>query len=660
MTAQKLHDLARAVGLAVEWADYRGAPHTVSDDALAALLQTLGFPAASRADLDAGLDQVEAAHHLRPPLATAERLRHVRIPAAPGRARLMLEDGRSRDVTLEPDGERFARMTAPSSIGYHRLELDDGVLTLATTPTRALRIGDLNGGRKSWGAAAQLYSLNDGGGFGDFGDVAALSKALAKFGADALALSPTHALFLADPGRYAPYGPSTRLFMNPLYAPLAGRRAKRSSALIDWREASEAKLSGLRAAYDAFTTSGRDRTDFEAYVQEHGPLLVDHARFEALDARFRPRGLTHWRDWPDGYADVRSASVQALSPGDPEIEFPLFLQWQVEMAAAKAQAASKAAGMAVGLISDLAVGMDGAGSHAWSRPEDILLGVGIGAPPDLLAREGQSWGLTTFSPWTLRRCAFEPFLATLRAALRHAGGVRIDHVIGLRRLWVSPDGAPASEGAYLRYPFDDLLRLIALESRRHGAIVVGEDLGTVPEGFRQRIGEAGIDGMRVLWFEQTRGGAFRAPSGWGRRALAMTTTHDLPTVAGWWRHNDIGWRARIGSEPDVEASVAVRDVEKTKLWTAMRNSGAASGPRPDPEDTDHVVDAALAHVAVSNCDLALIAMEDLLGLPEQPNMPGLSDPHPNWRRRLPPGNGLGTSKLAKRLKRLRAARGAAR
>jgi len=313
--------------------------------------------------------------------------------------------------------------------------------------------------------------------------------------------------------------------------------------------------------------------------------------------------------------------------------------------------------MAAGLISDLAVGMDGAGSHAWSRPMDVLTGVTIGAPPDLLAQDGQTWGLTTFSPTALRAQGYAPFLATVRAALRHAGGVRIDHAIGLEHLWVTPEGAKASEGAYLSYPFDDLLRLLALESHRHSAIVIGEDLGTVRPGFRARTTASGMAGMRVLWFEQTKAGGFRAPSRWGRRAAAMTTTHDLPTVAGWWKGRDIDWRERIGADPDPAASRRDRVRDCGLLWRAMRESGATSGPEPGPDMTDSVVDAAIAHVASADCDLALIAMEDILGEVEQPNLPGLSDPHPNWRRRLPVGDGLDQPKASARLKRLNQTRG---
>jgi len=653
MSGGMLKDLAKAAGLAVDWTDFRGGRRTVSDEAMTIILAALGLSAGSKADIAASLERLAAERRARAPMLTAVRGQPLRLPGRAGRAVLVLETGERRDVALTQDGAGQVMFRAPAIIGYHRLELGDDQIQIAVAPARALDVVDLTGGRKAWGVAAQLYSLNDGGDFGDFGDLARFADRMGELGADAVAVSPTHALFAADLGRYAPYGPSTRLFLNPLYAQVPRRAGGEPGPLIDWPTGAAVKMQALRAGYAAFAKSAQRRAAFEAFVRDGGAPLLSHARFEALDARFRAHGLYHWREWPGDFSDAASPAVSALAADDPEVEVHLYLQWRVDEAAASAQASARRAGMAVGLISDLAVGMDGAGSHAWSRPMDVLTGVSIGAPPDLLAPDGQSWGLTTFSPTALRAQAFEPFLATVRAALRHAGGVRIDHAIGLQHLWVTPEGAKASEGAYLSYPFEDLLRLLALESHRRRAIVVGEDLGTVPPGFRARTTAAGMAGMRVLWFEQTKTGGFRAPSRWGRRAAAMTTTHDLHTVAGWWSGHDIDWRERLGASPD-EIAAARRDraVDAGKLWRAMRESGAASGAAPAPGQTDTVVDAALVHVGSADCDLALIAMEDVLGEIEQPNLPGMTDPHPNWRRRLPPGNGLDRPKVQARLRRL--------
>lgn len=651
--APGLRDLADAAGLSTRWIDYRGRRRLVPDDALRTILAAMGLPARERGDIAAGLERLAAEARMPPPLLTARAGAPVVLPGVAGKGRLQLEDGRMLDITVKPGGA----FRAPRAIGYHRLEIGEASMILAVAPSRALRIGDLTGGAKAWGAAVQLYSLNRGGDFGDFGDLAEVARQLAGHGAAAIAVSPTHALFAADPDRYAPYGPSTRLFLNPLYAEAQQARPPAGAALIDWPVGAALKLAALREAYDRFRRSGEHRSAYERFVRTGGARLLAHARFEALDARFRPAGLAHWRDWPDGYARSDSPAVAALAAEDPEIEFHLFLQWRAAESADAAQASAKAAGMPIGVISDLAIGMDGAGSHAWSRPGELLHGIGIGAPPDLLAKDGQAWGLTTFSPAALRRTGYAPFLDTIRAALRHAGGVRIDHAIGLQHLWVVPDGASPADGAYLSYPCTELLRLIALESHRHGAIVIGEDLGTVPQGFRAKTSRAGIAGMRVLWFERTAQGAFGTPSRWGRNATAMTTTHDLPTIAGWWHGRDLDWRARLGWEPDIAAVKADRADERRQLWQAMAKSGAASGAPPPPEQATVAIDAAITHVSGSACDLALIALEDITGREDQPNLPGLSAPHPNWRRRLPPGNGLDDQAALGRLQHLDADRG---
>jgi 4-alpha-glucanotransferase len=327
-----------------------------------------------------------------------------------------------------------------------------------------------------------------------------------------------------------------------------------------------------------------------------------------------------------------------------EVAFHAFLQWLAQRGLEDAQHAARASGMAIGLISDLAVGTDPGGSQAWSHYGEVLHGLSVGAPPDLLNRHGQDWGLTTFSPMGLQRSGYAGYLAMLRTALAHAGGVRIDHVLGLKRLWLVPHGFGATEGAYVRYPLDDMLRLLAIESLHYRAVVIGEDLGTVPADFRQRLAEAGALGIRVLWFERAADRGFIAPAHWSSEAMATTSTHDVPTVAGWWSGRDIEWRARTGlAEPGVD-EIAERAVDRGRLWRAMCASGAAldAGGSPDehrPPAADDVVPVAVAaagHVARAPAPLVVLPAEDLLALAEQPNLPGPTDAlHPNWRRRLP-------------------------
>jgi 4-alpha-glucanotransferase len=297
--------------------------------------------------------------------------------------------------------------------------------------------------------------------------------------------------------------------------------------------------------------------------------------------------------------------------------------------------------------------MSSGGSYTWTNQSDVLLGVEIGAPPDLFNRAGQNWGLTTFSPTALARNGFEPFVKTLRACMRHVGGVRIDHAMGLMHLWIVPDGAKASEGAYLTYPLKDLLRLTALESHRHKAIVIGEDLGTVPGGFRNRLQETGIYGMRVLWFERDAK-TFVRPQDWAADAVAMTSTHDLPTVAGWWSGSDLETRTKHSTLAKNERADRVTD--RIALWNAFRDAKAAAGEPPSNVDVQQVTDAAVTFIAETPSRLALLPLEDALASIDQPNLPGTVDEHPNWRRRYPGDAAtlLNDTSVANRVRRLAA------
>jgi 4-alpha-glucanotransferase len=290
--------------------------------------------------------------------------------------------------------------------------------------------------------------------------------------------------------------------------------------------------------------------------------------------------------------------------------------------------------MRIGLIADLAVGMTSAGSYAWAHQDHMLSGLQIGAPPDSFNANGQNWGLSSFSPRALSGQGFEPFIATLRACMRHAGGLRVDHIMGLTRLWVIPEGAKANEGAYITYPVDDLFRLTALESYRHRAIVIGEDLGTVPLRFHELLARAGIYGMSVLWFARDDKG-FTPPHQWPSTAAAMTSTHDLPTVSGWWGGTDLKARESCGLINDAGVEQRGRDAEREALWTAFKSAKIAEGGLPSASEASRVVDAAVRFVAKTPSRLALLPLEDAIGLARQPNIPGTIDQYPNWRHRYP-------------------------
>ncbi len=640
MSDAALAELARDAGVMPRWTDAFGHEHAVGAETLRAVLRSLGLDAGDEvAVADSRAALAEAARSL-PPLVTAVAGERIRLPVAAGRYAMVLEDGRRFDGQAEAE-DQGCTIPAILEPGYHEVTLGEARTVVAVAPRRCFTVGDATGGRAAWGVAVQLYALRreGDGGIGDFAALGDFVRNAATHGADAVTISPAHAQFSADPDRFSPYSPSSRVALNVLHAPLdfGGEAAAALSRaeLVDWPVAGRQRLAALRDAFGAMDAATRGA--FEAWRAASGESLEQHARFEAIHAHMLADGHAwYWRDWPEQYRTPGSAAVQAFADAhEAEVTAHAFMQFAADRGLAGAQAAAKRAGMAIGLISDLAVGTDPGGSHCWSRQEETLLGMTVGAPPDLMSRDGQNWGLAAFSPRGLAQRGYGAYLEMLRAALRHAGGVRIDHGLGLHRLWVVPEGVGSKDGAYIQFPERDLLRLIALESVRHRAIVLAEDLGTVPEGFQDRLRDAGIDGMRVLWFERDRSERFVPPAHWTREASAMTGTHDLATVAGWWRGRDIDWRAKLDLVRDESKEREERARDRVALWDAMRASGAARGEAPGDEGGDAVADAACVHVGGAASELVMLPVEDALALVEQPNLPGTTEGHPNWQRRLP-------------------------
>ena len=320
-------------------------------------------------------------------------------------------------------------------------------------------------------------------------------------------LSPVHAV---PQGGISPYTPTSRQFLNPLYIPVPGRDT--GGARIDWAATAKSRMARLRRDFRAFTDPA-----FSAFVRQGGAQLKQHARFMAADA-----------------GDTR---------------FQLYLQWRADAALAGAQARAKAAGMAIGLIADVAVGIDARGSEAAGSADEMLQGLSIGAPPDAFNREGQDWGLTAFSPAGLMASGYDGFIRTLRAAMRHAGAVRLDHILGFKRLYLVPHGFGARDGAYVRMPFQSLLAITALESVAQDCVVIGEDLGTVPERFREEIAEWGIWSYRVMMFERDHHGNFCTSDHYAANALVTFNTHDLATFAGWRSAGDLNLKRSLGLDP---------------------------------------------------------------------------------------------------------------
>ncbi|RYH02578.1 4-alpha-glucanotransferase [Salipiger sp. IMCC34102] len=498
-----------------------------------------------------------------------------------------------------------------------------------------------------WGVFCQLYELRSdrNWGIGDFADLAELAGICGTAGADFLGINPVHALFGADPDRRSPFSPSNRRFLNPLYiAPdliegvetPEGVANLRAAEMVDYRAIAEVKIGALQRAYDrAPRTSAQ-----ETFAREGGNALRLHALSEAISQRMVAAGHgAGWRDWPEALRDPDSAEVGRLAEDlAEEIDFQIWLQMIARQQLSKAAQAATGAGMRIGLYLDLAVGEAPDGSSTWSGAAAALPGVTVGAPPDMFAAKGQNWALAAPSPTELARTDFAPFKEMIGAQLRDAGALRIDHAMALWQLFLIPEGESPAEGTHLRYPFPDMVAALAELSQQHEAVVIGEDLGFVPKGFRKAMASANVLSYRILVFEQEEGG-FKPRSAYPELALACLSTHDLPVLSEWWKGSDVEVRRAHGLV-DAEQSddaAAHRREERKALLKRLRQSGTLRGPAAAdaPQMPDAVLEAAHRFLARTPSLLTAVRLADLVGPAIQTNVPGTTDEHPNWQPRSP-------------------------
>jgi 4-alpha-glucanotransferase len=689
-------ELARLLGIAAHYTDAFGQGHEVSNETLLALIDAFGLPAdpmLARQELadwernaPLGLDPVYVVHAE----ATHPEL-GLRLPTGCREIiwRCQLEGGEERSGRLaaawERPEERFV-MPLPTELplGYHRLELEaagiSAQLSLIVAPARCYLPKELAPNARSWGLTCQLYGLRSkrNWGIGDFSDLARLAGAAGSCGATTLGINPLHALFASEPLHCSPYSPSNRIWLDYLYIDVTvvpgfvedetARRlieeegfavtlaAARSAKLADYSAIAACKRPVLEALFRRFRSreldaNGKASSDlggeFRDFQQVSGQSLEDFAVFEALhEKNRRETGGFSWHDWPLPERDPRSRSVNEFAAAHRErVEFFQYLQWEADRQLAAAAAAGRAAGLACGLYRDLAVGADPNGAEAWADQELVTPGASIGAPPDAFNRAGQNWGLAPVNPIVLRRQGYAPFIASLRANMRHAGVLRVDHVMSLNRLYWIPSGMEAKAGAYLTYPFDDLIRLVALESHRQGCAVIGEDLGTVPAGFRETMGSAAVLSYRVLVFERRQDGSFVPPAEYPPLAAASAATHDMATLKGFWLGHDLSWRRRLHLYPDADAADAAvieRRRDRHLLLGALVREGLLAPERlgqflsadAEPAYSSELARAILAYLAHSRARLMLVQLEDVVGESEQANLPGTIETHPNWRRRM--------------------------
>lgn len=507
--------------------------------------------------------------------------------------------------------------------------------------------GFLGEGR-AWGVTCQLYGLRSrrNWGIGDFEDLARLGEIAARLGADFLGVNPLHSLFVAEPQWASPFYPSDRNYLNPLYIAVDRvdgfdpatygdedmLKALREGDLVDYAAVGAHKFAMLRLLHERV---GTPPADLQAFTAQGGAALRRHALFQTISLEMKDRGLgAGWFGWPAEMQDPDSGAVEQFAAHHAkEINFQIWLQWVADRQLGEASQRLREAGMRIGLYLDLAVGTAPDGGATWSDRTLTVVGAEIGAPPDMFNPEGQKWGLAPVSPTELAARGFSPVRRAYESILRHAGALRIDHAMSLYRLFWIPSGFRAGEGAYALYPMTDIVRALAEVSQESRAIIIGEDLGVVPEGFRNEMQRANLLGYRIFYFERD-GNGFVPPERWPRDALACVGSHDTSTLAGWWTGSDISLRQKIGvyDAEGAERARADRSREKAEAIAALRARGREA---IGEEFTEAVAVAVHRLVATSPARLVAAQLEDLLGLTDQPNIPGTVDQHPNWRRRLP-------------------------
>jgi 4-alpha-glucanotransferase len=578
-------------------------------------------------------------------------------------------------------------------VGYYELSVKivsdarqvEGAMRLIVAPPTCYRPPEFEQGQRLWGLAVQLYALRSARnwGAGDFGDLAACVEWAAKdLGAGMIGLNPLHALNNRRPYEISPYSPASRLFINLLYLDLeavpdyeccppaqqmvrdAGFQraltALRAGDKVDYEQVASAKRAALELLFGAFHErhlGGRDLQAadlrpattrgqaFADYVKREGEPLELFALFQTLTEEMRRQHplIAAWREWPEPYRLPGSASVAAFRVTHrARIRYHQYVQWLAEEQLSAVASRARALGMPVGLYHDLALGSDRNGSDAWAYQEAFALGSDCGCPPDDFAPQGQNWGLPPVDPVRLREQGYGFFIELLRRNLRHGGALRLDHVMSLFRLFWIPCGMPASAGAYVSYPAEDLLGILALESVRQRTVIIGEDLGTVPDIVRERLAAACVLSYRVLYFERADPDHWRMPEAWPRAAMAVATTHDLPTLAGFWSGRDLDVRARLGLYRDegvVQRAREGRARDKRHLVQALKEAGFL--PAGLSEElaieqpmTPELCRAFHALLARAPSWVALANLEDLLGETEQMNVPGTVEAYANWSRKV--------------------------
>ncbi|MGA8155344.1 MAG: 4-alpha-glucanotransferase [Rhodoplanes sp.] len=623
---------AEAFGVETTYFDALGTQRTPGEDALREIVNVL----ASHAK--------EAGATATPPVRVVRKGRDNRLDNACGDGGAWrLLDG-DHEVAHGACDDNAIALPAKLRVGSYRLlagkDAGDAGQPVIVAPAQSYQHAAFDDGKRVWALAVQLYSLRSrrNWGIGDFTDLKNLVRIAGQRGAAGIGLNPLHTISLDDPGMISPYSPTSRLFLNTLYIDVEAApefpglaatglaeevKRLRASEFVDYAGVIAAKLKGLRLAYEAFRERGSPerREDFAAFKNERALTLGGFAAFTTLHRKFGPP----WWNWPPEWHNPTAEKIDELWRIEAvEMNFHAYMQWLADRQLKACFNVAKRLKMPVGLYLDVAVGVSANSADVWNNQGAYVRELSAGAPPDMLNTFGQDWGLASLHPRVLAHTDFRLLRETLRAIMRYAGAIRIDHVLGFNRLYMIPHGYKPFEGTYVRFPLEAMLAVLAQESNAERCIVVGEDLGTVPDGFREKLADWNVWSYRVMIFEREHDGSFRPPSAYPAPALVSFGTHDLPTFSGWLSNHDLAVKRSLGMDP------GETEAERETAHRAVAEALARECGSEKPSTLEMI-----RFLARTPSRLLVVAAEDVFDIADQVNIPGTVCEHPNWRRRLP-------------------------
>lgn len=668
MGRQTLEHAAALAGISASYINAYGKPQAISQETQQQLLMAMGGLSA--------LHEQQAEQTPLPVVKVFTSGSPIQLPiGGDGDYQWQLQTEQGECYQGRISAQKTLTVEASLPQGYHRLILEQGLqqwqCSVIVAPKRCYEPDALLTGKKLWGACVQLYTLRSehNWGIGDFGDLRQMLEQVEERGGAFIGLNPIHALYPANPQSISPYSPSSRRWLNVIYIDVnqvdefqrseaaqtwweqsdvqSHLTLARASEWVDYPQVMQLKLTALRLAFPLFVARKVDDVRVQAFhqfVEQGGSSLHQQAAFDALHAHLSKNDpmMWGWPVWPEKYRDGHSRAVEEFCHEHAqEVNFYLWLQWLAASQFDDCFRISQSRNMPLGLYRDLAVGVAEGGSETWCDRELYCLKASVGAPPDILGPLGQNWGLPPMDPHVMEARAYQPFIDLLRANMTSCGALRIDHVMSLLRLWWIPYGQAASQGAYVAYPVDTLLAILALESQRHRCMVIGEDLGIVPTEIVSKLRDSGVYSYKVLYFEHDSENTFRAPQSYPVQAMATITTHDLPTLRGYWQSDDLTLGSELGLYPDAEILEQLyqdREESKQGLLEGLHHYDCVPkklGNKAAQLEMSPVLNHGLQYyIADSASALLGLQPEDWLDMAAPVNIPGTTNEYPNWRRKL--------------------------